>query len=210
MIEGPEERVPSSAAAKGYELGFAHGRMKGALKWRQQLWEKREKLKPETRVQLEAECERIEDVLCKELKWRPELQEELEKLKALEKLEKFIAPELLDSPKRWSDLPVAIVHTATSIVYLKALLLPLLGELRFRNVGRRQSEEDRRRLASSLDKAIAALNSVHAPLLDALVKSKYEDLRSIFQKTLEDVLRPSGKRRLRPPRSLTWMGGHAG
>jgi hypothetical protein len=155
-----------------------------------------------TRVELEAALERV---LCEELKLRPDLQEELERLKA---------PEELDSSKRCGDRPLrppAIVRAATLIVDVRALLLPLEGKPRFRNVGQRQSEKDRRKVASGFKKAIGALDSAHKPLLDALASVGPSDVRSTMQRALEVVLAADlsgvpahpGKGRGRPKSSLS-------
>ena len=124
-----------------------------------------------TRVELDpAECERFERVLCEELKLRQDLQEELERLKGC------------------GYRPPAIVRAVTSIAGAKAAVLRLAGKPGFRNVGQRQSEKDRRKLASGLKKAIGALDSAHKPLLEALASSMPGVVRSILEGTLKDVL----------------------
>lgn len=157
------------------------------------------------RVERDAECERIERVLCKELKLRHDLQEELERPKALEEL---------DSSRRCGDCPArppAIVYAAMRIHSVKVVELGLSGRHGFRNVGRRQSEEDRRKFASLLEKAIRAHKSAHKPFLDALARSKLGNLRSTLETALEGVLAVDlsgapaqpGKRRGRPGYSLS-------
>jgi len=123
--------------------------------------------------QKRVECGRIERVLCEELKLRQDLQEELERLKGCEY-----------RPPR----PPAIVRAVTSIAGAKAAMLRLSGKPGFRNVGQRQSETDRRTLASGLKKAIGALDSAHKPLLEALASSMPGVVRSILEGTLKDVL----------------------
>ncbi len=162
-----------------------------------------------------AECERIERVLSEELKLRQDLQEELERLKALEELER---------PKGCGyrlPRPPAIVRAVTSIAGAKAAVLRLGGKPGFHNVGQRQSEKDRRKLASGLKKAIGALDSAHKPLLDALASSKPGVVRSILEGTLKDVLaadlsgvpahpgkgpgRPKSSLSAQPQRALTFL-----
>ena len=162
---------------------------------------------PEERVthEWDAERELIERVLCEKLKLRPDLQEEDEKLKA---------PEELDSPKRCGDRPPrppAIVYAALRIHSVKIVELGLSGWPGSRNVGRRRSEEDRRKSASALEKANRALKSAHKPFLDALARSKLGNLPSTLERALEGVLAVDlsgvpahpGKRRARPDYSLS-------
>ena len=82
----------------------------------------------------------------------------------------------------------AIVYAALRIHSVKIVKLGLSGRPGFRNVGRRQSEEDRRKSASALEKADRALKSAHKPFLDALARSKLGNLLSILEKALEGVL----------------------
>jgi len=95
------------------------------------------------KIELErAECERIERILREGLQLREDLP--------AEQLERHVA------------------RAVMNIAGAKAAMIRLGGKAGFRNVGRRQAEKDRSKLASDLKTFIRALDSAHKPLLDAL------------------------------------------
>jgi hypothetical protein len=118
------------------------------------------------RIELErSECERIERVLHdrKELKLRQDLPE--------------------------AELEKRIARAVTSIAGAKAATLRLASHSGFRHAGQRQTEEDRHKLATALQTAIAAIDSVHKPGLKVLAHagSNLGVLRSILEGELKAV-----------------------